>query len=530
MVRNEALSEANVELAATSGRIALEAGRGEPRAVDVALRDLKRKTARGALVSTIGQAGTFVLRTGSLIVLARLLVKEDFGLVNMVTAFTGILGLLRDGLSMGTVQRMSITAAQSSTVFWLNLGLGGVLGLAAGLAAPMLVAFYGEPRLFWMTVVLATMLIVNGAVAQHRAILQRGMRFAALAAIDLVALLSGIAVGIGMALVGCRYWSLVGMTVTHSVVNGAGIWLATGWIPERPRRRSGIRSMVAFGGAVTASNLLAYLAFNVDKILVGRVWGAAALGVYGRAYQLISLASDNLSSTIGSVAFPALACLQNDPARLRAYFLRGYGLFLSLVMPITVGCAFFADDIIRVFLGPKWHEAAGILRLLAPTILAFAFTNPFAWLMLAGGRAGRNVRIALAVTPVLILGYALGLHHGPQGVAIGFSAAMALCIVPVLLWAKHGTLITMGDIFRSARPALVSIVIGIVATLVARPLMDRMDPGFERLVLECSVLFGVYLFTLAFVMKQKSVYLGLLRDVGILHASGWRAAGEKAQE
>jgi len=92
--------------------------------------------------------------------------------------------------------------------------------------------------------------------------------------------------------------------------------------------------------------------------------------------------------------FSALSRVQNDPARLKHYFLKGYSLFLSLIIPIIMGCALFADDIILVFLGPKWREAADIFRLLAPTILAFAFINPFYWLVLASGRAGRNLRIA----------------------------------------------------------------------------------------------------------------------------------------
>jgi PST family polysaccharide transporter len=200
----------------------------------------------------------------------------------------------------------------------------------------------------------------------------------------------------------------------------------------------------------------------------------------------------------------------------------------SFVVPITLGCALFADDIILVLLGPKWREATGIFRLLAPTILVFAVTNPFAWLMLASGRAGRSVRIALAVTPTLILGYALGLRYGPSGVAVGFSTTMVLSVVPVLLWARRGTLITMLDIFRSARPSLMSMVTGIAATLAIRPLMDHVEPGFGRLVAESTVLYGAYLFTLVFIMKQKSVYVGLLRDIGLFPAGRWRAAGGKA--
>src|ERR1051325_7212632 len=126
--------------------------------------------------------------------------------------------------------------------------------------------------------------------------------------------------------------------------------------------------MLLFGGTVTLNNVIVYIAYNVDKVLLGKFYGAEALGIYGRAYQLINLPTENLNSTLGFVAFPALSRVQNDPARLRSYFLKGYSLFLSVVVPITMGCALFAPDIIRVLLGSKWNEAAPLFRLMAPTI------------------------------------------------------------------------------------------------------------------------------------------------------------------
>jgi O-antigen/teichoic acid export membrane protein len=499
---------------------------GEEGARDLEAKDLKRQTARGAFFSTAAQAGTFLLRAGSFIVLARLLLKEDFGLVNMVTAFTGFLGLLRDSLSMATVQCVSVTTAQTSTLFWINLGVGGLLAFLTAITAPLLVAFYGEPRLYWVAVALSAILIFNGAGAQHRAMLQRNMRFAVLAMVDLVSLLFSVAIGIGMAFAGYSYWTLVAMMLSQPAVSVVGLWLATGWIPGLPQRRSRLRSLLAYGGAVSFNNLTVYLAYNVDKVLVGRFCGAEALGLYGRAYQLINLPNDNLYATIGMVAFPALSRVQDDPPRLAAYFLKGYRLFLSLVVPITIGCALFADDIILVLLGPRWRDAAGIFRLLAPTILAWAFVNPFAWLMLARGLAGRCAKIALIVTPLLILSYALGLQRGPEGVAAGLSIIMIISVVPVLLWAKQGTLITLSDILAAARPTSISIAIGAAATLVVRPMLDRVDPAFVRLVAESTIFFGVYLFSLLFIMEQKSVYMGLLRATGLWPAGRWRA-GER---
>ncbi len=483
---------------------------------DVSSKDLKRRTAHGSVVSAGAQVATLVFRTGSMMILARLLVPKDFGLVGMVTAFTGFLGLFRDaGLSMATIQRASITNAQTSTLFWINVVVGGLLAALAAVAAPVLTKFYHEPRLFWVTVVLGASFIFNGGAAQHRAMLQRSMRFAMLAGIDIVSLVLSTATGIGMALAGLGYWALVALNVVQPAASLAGVWLATRWIPGRPQRRSGIRSMLWFGGTITLNSVVVYLAYNVDKMLLGRFCGADALGIYGRAYQLINLPTENLNSTLGSVAFPALSRVQDDPERLRRYFLKGYSFFLALVMPITMGCGLFADDIVRIFLGAKWHEAAGVFRLMAPTILAFALVNPLAWLMLATGRAGRSLKIALMIAPVVVVSYAVGLKHGPTGVAAGFSIAMALLVLPVVWWAKHGTLITGKDILRTVMVPFLSILVGAGAAWAAGGLVSQLQQTFPRLVVECAILFGIYLLVLIFVMKQKAVYAELLRDTGL---------------
>src|SRR5271154_2412754 len=121
------------------------------------MKDLKEKTVRGGLARLCAQAANFLLRLGSLMVLARLLGPKDYGLVGMATAFTGILNLFRDfGLSSAAVQHMTVTEEQSSTLFWINVLFGILLGLLAVAMAPALAAFYHEPRLFAVTAVLAT--------------------------------------------------------------------------------------------------------------------------------------------------------------------------------------------------------------------------------------------------------------------------------------------------------------------------------------------------------------------------------------
>src|SRR5712691_8399799 len=173
------------------------------------MQDLKEKTIRGGFAKVCAQAVTFLLRVGSMMVLARLLEPTDFGLVGMVTALTGVLHLFRDfGLSTATVQRVNVTEAQISTLFWINVLVGTILGLLAVVMAPVVAVFYHEPRLFRVTAVLAPGFLCNAAGVQHAAILQRHMRFTALATIDIISLVMSTAVGIGMAVGGYGYWAL----------------------------------------------------------------------------------------------------------------------------------------------------------------------------------------------------------------------------------------------------------------------------------------------------------------------------------
>jgi O-antigen/teichoic acid export membrane protein len=451
----------------------------------------------------------------SMIVLARLVAPRDFGLVGMVTAFTGFLGLLRDGgLSMAAVQRATITDDQTSTLFWINLAVGGILAALCGLAAPVLVRFYGEPRLLGIAIVIGLGFIFNGAAIQHRALLQRAMRFQALAAIDTVSLVFSIVLAMGAAAAGAGYWAIVLMTIGLPAAGGVGAWMAAAWIPGPPRRGTGVRAMIWYGGAITLNNIIVYIAYNTDKVLLGRFWGAEALGIYGRAYQLVTIPTDNLNSSVGLVAFPALSRMQDDPTRLREYFLKGYGVFQMLVVPIAAGCFLFADDIVHVFLGPKWSEAASIFRLLSPTIVAFALVNPLAWIIFAAGHTLRALKIAVLVVAVLIAGYGLGLSAGPQGVALGFSTALMGLVLPICLWATRDTAISVWDIGRMVIYPVLSIAAASTVAYALHGWTTGVEPALLRLIVETGILFGTYTVVLLWVLDRKAEYSAILQQAG----------------
>ncbi len=428
-----------------------------------------------------------------LMILARLLGPKEFGLVGMVTAFTGVLNLLRDfGLSSATVQRTTVTDEQISTLFWINMFVGTILWLLTAAMAPLIAAFYHEPRLVAVTAVLAAGFIFNAAGVQHSALLQRQMRFTTMAVIQVVSLIVGTAVAISGAKAGYGYWALVGMSLCVPLAGTIGAWLTAGWLPGMPRRGTGIRSMMRFGGTVSLNGIVAYLAYNADKVLIGRFWGTSVLGIYGRAYQLVNIPTENLNAAVGEVAFSALSRVQHDPNRFNSYFLKGYSLVLAMT---------------------KWMDAVALFRLLAPTIMIFAVINPLGWLLYSLGLVRRSLNIALVFAPTIVAGYLMGLPYGPKGVAFAYSAVMALWVIPFIAWCVKGTAVSFWDVLSALiRPLGFGILAGGLAFAV-RVACGQLLAPFPRLVVETSVLLIAFFGLLLFVGGQKTFYLDLIRGL-----------------
>jgi O-antigen/teichoic acid export membrane protein len=478
------------------------------------MQDLKGKAIQAGFVRVCSQGVMLIIRLGSMVILARLLEPKDFGLVAMVTAITGIFQLFQDaGLSLATVQHPVITKNQISTLFWINVLVGTMLGLFSLAIAPLLVRFYDEPRLLWVTVLSASGFIINAVGVQHGALLQRHMRFTLLALIEILSGLISAVVAVGMALAGCGYWALLGLPIAMTTTYTICVWLAARWIPGLPRWGTGVSSMLRFGGQVTLNGVITYFSVNLDKVLIGRSWGAAALGIYGRAYQLINIPRENLHSSIGLVAIAALSRLQDDHRRFRNYLLAGYSLLLALVLPVTIASALFADEIVLVVLGPTWKDAAIILRLLTPTVLIFGIINPLRWLLFALGMVKRSLKITFVLGFMVTASYFIGLPYGTRGVACAYSVAMSIWAIPHMYWAVRGTMISVRDLFLVAtKPFFSSLAAGTCAYIIVHFLGHSLS-NFSRLLVGGGSLFCIYFGVLLFVMKQKAFYWDLVRGM-----------------
>lgn len=417
--------------------------------------DLGGRTVRGGAITMSAQGVKFLLNLFATAILARLLLPADYGLIAMVAPITGFIALFKDmGLSMATVQREQVTHEQVSNLFWVNVLVSTTLMAMTAAAAPAIAWFYDEPRLAGITVAFAATFLIGGLSAQHQALLQRQMRFGPLAVAEIASMAVSIAVGIGCALAGLQYWSLVALSVSQAVVYAFLCWVHTGWMPGRPSLGSGVREMLRFGGYLTGFNVVNYLARNLDNVLIGKVWGEGPLGLYSRAYMLLLLPLTQILAPLSQVVIPTLSRVQDDRERYARFYSLALMAATILTMPIVMFLGLNSHAVILLFLGEKWLGAVPIFGALAVASFIQTFYTTIGWVLLSLGRPGRLLKWALFACPVMIASFFVGLSWGPFGVAVAYAGTHFLLAPLGFFYALRNTPVRLRYVLFSLLPGV----------------------------------------------------------------------------
>lgn len=386
-----------------------------------------RRSLRGVGVTLAAQLAKLGLQTGTIILLGRLLLPADFGLVAMVAVVINFISLFKDaGLAQATVQRDTISHAQISSLFWLNTLLSvGLAGLVVA-SAPLLVWVFDEPRLLSLTMVLAIPLILSGVSLQHRALLQRNMRFTDIARAEVLGMAFGGAIGVLFALWGFGFWSLAFMQIANMAVFSLLVWTLAAWRPGRIVRGSGILDMLRFGLNLSGFSFLNYLSRNADKFLLGKAAGISALGQYSLAYRLLLLPIIQINGPVASVLLPALSRLRTDPVAYEALYLR-YTRWIawSTVVPIA-SATLWGESIIVWILGEPWREAGQLFEILAIAAMLQPISNLVGLLFTSAGKTREMLYWGIFATGITVSGFLIAFPYGPVGMAISYAITSSL--------------------------------------------------------------------------------------------------------
>lgn len=399
---------------------------------------LGSRAAAGAAKTMAGQGARMVVQFGGIILLARLLSPEDYGVMAMVTALVGICEILRDfGLSSAAIQAKSLSREQRDNLFWLNSGIGLVLGLCVFAGAGLIADFYHEPRLAAVSQVMSVTFLLSGMNTQYRAHLSRELQFGRLAMSDVGGQSLGLIAGVLGALAGFGYWALVLQQVVGSAIGLIVSAVASHWLPGRPRRNVPMRDFLTFGGNLMAAQMLGYVSQNIGQVIIGYRIGAEALGLYNRAFQLLMMPLNQINAPATTVALPVLSKLQNERERYSAFLLRGQTVMVHIIVAVFSFACAQGSPLIVLFLGEQWRPAVPIFQVLTVGGIFQVVAYAAYWVFLSLGLTRAQLTYSVVARVLIIACIFLGAHWGAFGVATGYSIGLALIWPLSVVWVTR---------------------------------------------------------------------------------------------
>lgn len=389
-------------------------------------RSLQGTAVRGGVAVVIGQVTRTLIQLVGLIVLARLLTPADFGLVAMVTSIIGVTSVLSDfGLSIAIMREVELDRTVRDALFYINTTLAATAAVLVWVAAPVIADFYGEPRLEEVTRWLAVFVCVSGLAPQYRAELARQLKFKALASVDTIAQAAALATACIAAIHGAGYWAVVIQQGTAAVVLIIALAVLSGYVPRSAPTLAGVKEHVSIGAASLGLDMTNYAAVYAAPAAIGQALGAAAVGLYSRAFQLVAFPLVQLAGPLTRVVVPILAHVGEGPplvaAAKRVQLAMAYTLLPFLILIIVGGA-----DLIDVLFGPDWRASGRIAQILAVggVFQILGYVNY--WLFTRRGRLGLLWAIEGSVWIPTTAMYFVFNTRGAEWVAALYAASLLL--------------------------------------------------------------------------------------------------------
>ena len=460
--------------------------------------DLKSKSIKGGISTTANQFISFGLNLISTFVLARILVPGDFGLIGMVTAFTGFAEIIKDmGLSMAVIQKETITHEQVSNLFWTNIVICSAIAFAFIALSPMIVTLYqNNTKIYAIIFSYSASIVISGFSIQHLALLNRKMLFSKITKGNIFACFLSVLSGIAAGLCGLGYWSIVILNTSLIFFNTIFAWLLCKWRPSLPRRHQGTKEFIHFGAAISGFNITNYLSRNSDNILIGRFIGSTAVGIYSKAYQLLMLPINQIRNPLMTVAISAMSALKNDSRRYILYYRKYVFLLAFFSMPMVACLAIFAKELILIILGDQWLACVPIFQVLAIAGFIQPVSSSGGLVMVSQGQTRKYFIIGCVSSTITIMGFVIGIHWGVIGTVIAFTFTAYLILVPTLFYSFRNTPIKMSMFFQEiSLPIVHTFIFCILVIILKRGLLYLETPAIIAFIIVSATAFVLYYFS-----------------------------------
>jgi len=433
--------------------------------------DLAGKTARGGVISLASNLVKVFTQLFITAILSRILSVNDYGLMAMSWALIAFLAMFQDmGMATATLRERVIDHRFVSTLFWVGLGVSLIIYLICCALSPLASLFYRDDRLTAIVIFSALTIPLAALGGQQETLLTRQGRFLEIQTIRTGSqALGGLVAIVAAWLLNAGYWALAIQGVSALVIANIGFWSRSGWIPGRPSSLRSVRGAFSFGGYLMLFNAVNYAHRQMDNVIVGRVLGAASLGLYSRAYNIFMLPLTAITWPLGGVVIPLMARSQDDFDKLDRIYRSALASIFVLTAPVAGAFFLFAEEAVTILYGSKWLPSADVLRVLAIAILWQPAYTSGGWIEIALGRTKRHFHASVVAAGVYLICYLIGVRHGIFGIAVAYCVGNGLVILPWLWWCTRGTNTTLRGIWSSMSMPSLALLSATAITIATAP-------------------------------------------------------------
>jgi teichuronic acid exporter len=431
------------------------------------------------------------------IVVARLLAPQEYGLFGMALGVMVFLELFHEfGLGTAIIQRREVSRQQLNAIFWMVCSVSFLLVAIVFVSAGLAAAYYAEPRLVWIIRLLALSFLLNALGMLPYNLLTREIDFRRRSLGDVVGVIASAGVCVVLAYLGYGVWALVFGSVTRAAVANAVVAMVCGWVPGFEVSLSGTFEMVKFGLRVTGVNLAGSFTAFTSPMIIGRLLGSSALGLYSMAEGVATGPHRISTSVINQLSFPLFSKLQDDNDSLRTYFLKITKYLAAICFPVQIGMVLTASDLVGTLLSAKWREVVPLLQVLSLAGVFYVLASTAAPLLMARGKPHLILRLAWGYAAVLAVTLLVGARFG----LIGAVYAYFLTSVPTRLYSLALSAKELGLTLRQYLASVSSSTIaaaGMVATVaVVRWILPHHGAPVQNLALDATCGVVAYLLVL----------------------------------
>lgn len=419
----------------------------------MAVKNLKEKATSGMLWSAVDRVLVNIVQLAIAIVLARILLPEDFGLVAMLYVFLAMSDVfINSGMGSALIQRQNVSDLDYSTVFFFNLLVSCSLYGLLFISAPIISEFYNAPQLIDLTRILGLSLIINALAIVQRAHLEKQMNFKALAKVNVLALFVSGTVSITAALNGLGVWALVLQALVNACLITFGLHFSSSQRINLTFSMQSFNSLFGYSSKLLIAGLYAQSLQQITSLAIGKFYMASQLGFYAQAKKLSDTSVNTLSSIINKVSFPVLATLQDDKVRMVDVYRRMIKMTAFITLPIMALVALMAEPIIYLLLGDKWLEAVPLLQWLAIAHIVRPISMISMNILNAIGRSDLFLKVDLAKFPIIATALIVTVPINVEAIVIGiFVSSFLSFFVDAFMPGKlfgYGAFSQLKDIFR----------------------------------------------------------------------------------